>query len=59
MAAVAAAKNRVVGSLPAPGKSALLKAVVGKRLPHFIVSIPSLHTKGVRQRLPNAAPNTR
>jgi hypothetical protein len=30
-----------MGSLPPAGKSALLKAVVGKRLPHFIVSIPS------------------
>ena len=34
----------------AAGKSAFVEAVVGKRLPHFIVSIPSLHTKGVRQR---------
>ena len=42
--------NMVVGSLPAAGKSAFVEAVVGKRLPHFIVSILSLHAKGVRQR---------
>ena len=40
----------VVGSLPPAGKSALVKAVVGKRLPHIIISIPSSRTKGVRQR---------
>ena len=44
-------KNKNEGSLPAPGKSAFVKAVVGKGLPQFIDSIPSLHTKGVRQRL--------
>ena len=55
----AAKKNSVVGSLPPAGKSALLKAVVGKRLPRFLISIPSLHTLEVRQRLINAAaPNS-
>jgi len=48
---MAAAFFFMVGSLPAAGKSAFVEAVVGKRLPRFIVSIPSLHTKGVPQRL--------
>ena len=40
----------VVGSLPPAGKSAFVEAVVGKRLPLSLISIPSSHPKGVRQR---------
>ena len=47
------------GQPAAAGNSAVVEAVVGKRLPLSLVSIPSLHTKGVRQRFINAAaPNS-
>ena len=45
--------------MAAAKKSAFVEAVVGKRLPLSLISIPSLHTKGVRQRFINAAaPNS-